>query len=195
MRRTGHSLVAVVLLTALPGIAGAASPPTKSKAAPRHTTPVAAARDTALRTVAQPGDSFSRPSFTGRWRLSIERSTFGDNIPGGTPTARTDVIEQAEPRIRQTLYLLRGAQRDTTVYLYSTDCTPTVNKVDGRDIRSVVRWEGSTLHLVSTAKLFVLDTSLDERWRLSPDRRTLTYTRHIKFGFGEGDQRLVFERE
>ena len=143
---------------------------------------------------ATPTDSASAPSFSGRWKLSIPRSSFG-KIPGGQPTARTNVIDHSGTRIRQTLYLLKGARRDTTVYVYSIDGTPTVNKVDGRDIRSTVRWEGRTLHLLSTARLVVLQTSLDERWTLTPDRRTLTFTRHVKYGFGEGDQTLVFERE
>jgi len=149
-----------------------------------------------MRHVSTPAaDTTSEPGFSGRWRLSIERSSFGDNIPGGRPTARTDVIEQGPTRIRQTLFLNNGGALDTTVYVYSTDGTPTVNRVGGRDIRSVVTWEGRTPHLVSTARLLVLDTSLDERWLLSPDRRTLTYKRHVKYGFGEGDQTLVFERE
>lgn len=139
-------------------------------------------------------DLSKHPRFTGTWKLSKTKSKFG-SIPGGTPTARTDMITHAEPRIVQALYMLNGAHRDTTVYRYLTTGEPTVNAVGGRDIKSVVTWEAATLHLVSTTKLLVFDMQLDERWRLSADGRTLTMTRHVKYPMGEGDQTLVFERQ
>ncbi len=139
-------------------------------------------------------DLSGHPRFAGTWKLSKARSRFG-SIPGGTPNARTDVIEESLPHIVQTLYLLNGSRRDTTVYRYTTDGRPTVNTVDGRDIKSVVTWEGSTLHLVSTTKLLVFDMALDERWHLSADGKTLTMTRHVKYPLGQGDQTLVFERQ
>ncbi len=124
----------------------------------------------------------------------MRRSSFGI-IPGGKPTSRTDLIEQDGTRIKQTLFLVLGSKPDTTIYIYSTDGTPTVNKVAHSDIRSVVTWEGRTLRLRSTAKLLMLDTSLDDRWVIAPNGRELVYQRHVKFGFGEGDQTLIFERE
>jgi len=137
----------------------------------------------------------AHPSFAGRWKLSFERSVFG-SIPGGRPTRRTDVIEQDGSRVRQTLYLLLGAKPDTTVYVYTIDGQPRHNSVGGQDITSIARWDGARLHIVSTTKLMmVMPMTLDERWQLSPDRRTLTYLRHVEYGIGKGDQRLVFDRE
>ena len=151
-----------------------------------------AASDTLAHIVA--AETSGHPDFSGVWKLSMTRSVFG-RIPGGQPTARTDSIRHAEPDVRQVLYLLNGARRDTTVYHYRTDGTPTVSAVDGRDIHSTAEWEGRTLHLHSTTRLLLLDMSLDERWELSAERRTLTMRRHVKYVLGEGDQTLVFERQ
>jgi len=134
-------------------------------------------------------------NFGGRWKLSMTRSVFG-KIPGGQPTSRTDVIEQAGPVIRQTLYLVLGSKPDTTVYVYTVDGQARHNKVGGQDITSIARWDGDKLHIVSNTKLLlVMPMTLDERWQLGDAGRSLTYIRHVEYGIGKGDQRLVFERE
>jgi len=183
----------------LAAVCVAATTPRKTahkKSAPaRDTTvvvrdPAAARADSIAR-----ADSTARSRFAGKWRLSVDRSLFG-HFPGGKPAARTDMIAFEEPHhIRQTLYLLNGQRRDTTVYLYSLDDTPTVNRVAGQDITSLVNWEGHKLHLVSTTRMMMVDMTLEERWDLNADARTLTMTRHIKYPLGEGDQKLVFERQ
>ena len=198
--------VMALMLVACLGVAGtaAAAPsgttparrPAHAKTRPAKHPAQAAAPAPAVATApaAVPADTNAHPSFAGRWKLSMTRSSFGI-IPGGKPTSRTDLIEQDGTRIKQTLFLVLGSKPDTTIYIYSTGGTPTVNKVAHSDIRSVVTWEGRTLHLVSTAKLLMLDTSLDDRWVIAPNGRELVYQRHVKFGFGEGDQTLIFERE
>jgi hypothetical protein len=133
--------------------------------------------------------------FGGRWKLSMTRSVFG-KVPGGKPASRTDLIEQDGPRIRQTLYLVLGSKPDTTVYVYTVDGQQRHNKVGGQDIASIARWDGDRLHIVSTTRLLlVLPMTLDERWQLGDAGRTLTYIRHVEYGIGKGDQRLLFERE
>ena len=134
------------------------------------------------------------PSFAGRWRLSLERSDFG-KVPGGPPKRRTDIIEVEGTRIRHSLTQVRGAQEIAAVYDYATDGSPTLNRIDGRDVRTIANGEGSELHLQSTAKLLMFTVRMDERWSLSPDGRVLTFARHVRYGIGEADQTLVFDRE
>ena len=134
-----------------------------------------------------------RPNFSGTWRLDVAHSQLG-KLPG-QPRARTDVIEHREPEIRQTLFLDNVSRMDTTVYRYTTDGKPTVNRVDGKDIRSTVWWEGNRLRLESKTKLLVIDVSLKERWNLSADGKKLTMTRRVESQLMKGDQILVFERQ
>ena len=194
MVRVAACLIVVLLASA--GHAAATRHVSSAHTRKSQAPPVSPGHTLSKRSPALPAsaDTTASPSFAGRWKLSMTRSTFG-TAPGGKPASRTDAIEQSGTRIKQTLYLVLGSKPDTTVYLYSTDGTPTVNKVAGRDIRSVVAWEGRALHLVSTAKLLVVETSLDERWTLAAGGRELTYRRHVKYGFGESDQTLIFERE
>ena len=133
-------------------------------------------------------------SFAGSWRLSLERSEFG-KVPGGPPQERTDVIEHDGPRIRHTLNLVWRGRQTTATYDYSTDGEPTVNRIDGREVRTVAAWEGDVLRLRSSTRLLMFTMALDERWSLSPDAHTLTFQRHVRYGVGEDDQKLVFGRE
>ena len=136
----------------------------------------------------------ARPNFTGTWKLSMTRSSFG-KIPGGQPKARTDVIDQRDSSLVQTLYLDLPSGKDTTHYRYLSDSSECLNRVDRRDIRTRVWWEGSLLRLESHTTLFTFDMSLKERWLLSDDGKTFTMQRHAKWPMGEGVQTLLFEKQ
>jgi hypothetical protein len=132
--------------------------------------------------------------FLGVWKLSTD--ALGVRQDPGRPAHRAHGLDPSRRAAHPPGALPAERQRrDTTTYVYATDGTPTTSVVDGRDIHSVVGWEGRVLHLHSTAKLLMLDMSLDERWQLSADARELTMRRHVKWVLGEGDQTLVFERQ
>jgi len=135
-----------------------------------------------------------RPDFTGTWKLDMEASEFG-NIPGGHPTSRTDVIELGPKSVRQVLYLDNGGKLDTTTYRYSTDGSESVNQVAGSEIKSVVRWEGDSLHVDSRTKILLFEMKLAETWRLSADGLRLTMRRTVKYPLGEGKQVLIFHKQ
>lgn len=132
------------------------------------------------------------PDFSGTWALDTTRSDFG-KIIGGRPIARTDVIVHRDPRLDQTLYLMRTpGTRDTTVYHYTTDSARVVHRIDDRDIEARVWWSGDTLRLESRSKLMMFELGLSERWTLSPDGKTLTMARRVKSPVGGGDATLRF---
>jgi hypothetical protein len=133
------------------------------------------------------------PDLSGTWKLAMDRSDLG-KFPG-QPKARTDVIAHREPRLVQTLLLENASGPDTAVYRYSTDGKPDTNFVAKATMVSWVWWSRDTLRVETKAKFFVMDLTLSERWSLSPDRKTLTIRRHIKYPLGEGPQLLVFDRQ
>lgn len=184
-----QALVALALVVVAIGFSGmaaaAVAAPAKSKAPVR---PAAVKR-----TVALPRAG-ARPNFTGTWVLDTTRSDFG-KIPGGRPLSRTDRIEHHDPALRQTLFLENLGGRDTTLYRYTTDSTRVVNRVDKQEIEARVWWEGNELRLDSKTKLLIFEMWLRERWSLSPDGRTLTMSRRVKYPMGEGEQKLVFVRK
>jgi len=162
----------------------------------RFPTSVALALVLAAAALAAPAPSppaVPRPDFSGTWVLDTARTEFG-NIPGGRWRARVDVIEHRDPALRQSLYMDNGVRRDTTHYVYNTAGRPVANRVDKQDITATVQWQGSDLRLVSKTRLMLIEMTLDETWRLSPDGRTLTMTRLLKYPLGEGRAKLVFTR-
>jgi hypothetical protein len=160
--------------------AAVAAAPTKKPSAPKP----AAARAAAVTT---------RPSFSGTWKLDTTRTSFGKSP--GRPRSRIDVIEHQDPRLAQTLHLVLESSKDTTLYRYVTDSTESVNFVDRQEIKARVWWEGAELRLDSRTRFVVFDATLNDRWSLSADGKTLTMRRRIKSPLGEDEQTLVFEKQ
>ncbi len=133
-----------------------------------------------------------RPNFSGTWELDVAGSDFGSLA---APDRQTWVLEHDEPKLvlRSST---RSAQGDlTSRRVYTTDGQENRNQVMIWEWRSTSRWEGNEL---VTATFYEMQGELvwmQERWRLSEDRGTLTASRRVKSNRGLAEQRLVYRRK
>lgn len=136
-------------------------------------------------------DRPDKPNFTGEWRLDAQASDFAGR-PG--PTQSVLNIEHKEPVIRLTRTLITAGGNATIEARYLTDGKETTNKVPGgRDLKNYAKWDGSGV-LITTPLTFGCSLfSIQWRWTLSADGKTLTAVR--TFGSGEAPQTEIYRRE
>jgi hypothetical protein len=133
-----------------------------------------------------------KPDFSGTWKLNVAKSDFG--VLGG-PTSRTDVIVHKEPSLsdRFSAEAAQGKQEGTINY--TTDGKEAVNKMGDREVKSTLKWAGSSLAISSKFVYNDADVVGEENWTLSADGKTLTITRHFTSTLGDADQKFVLEKQ
>jgi len=133
-----------------------------------------------------------KPDFSGTWKLNVAKSDFG--VLGG-PTSRTDVITHKDPSISNNV-TAEGAQgkQEYTVN-YTTDGKEAVNKIGPREIKSTLKWAGSSLVISSKFVFNDADVNGEATWSLSADGKTLTVNAHFTSSLGDADQKFVFEKQ
>jgi hypothetical protein len=134
--------------------------------------------------------SAATPDFTGRWKLNVQRSEFGNFLP---LTKLTDEITQSETalNIRRTQANEEREVSSEIVYKFGET---TVSKLPTGESHTTVTWEGPVmvvdLRIVTSIHLQVVD-----RWSLSPDGRTLRIVRRYGNDKGSVSQTLILEKE
>jgi hypothetical protein len=133
-----------------------------------------------------------KPDFSGTWKLNVDKSDFG--MLGG-PTSRTDVITHKDPALSYT-FTAEGPQgKQEGKLTYTTDGKEVVNKMGEREMKSTVKWAGSSLVISSKFVFNGTDATGEGNWSLSPDGKTLTINQHYASSLGEADQKIVFDKQ
>lgn len=70
-----------------------------------------------------------------------------------------------------------------------------MNKIGDREIKSTLKWAGSSLVINSKFIYNDADVVGEDNWTLSADGKTLTITRHFTSSLGEADQKFVLEKQ
>lgn len=133
-----------------------------------------------------------QPNFSGTWKMNVSKSDFG--VLGG-PDSRTDVITHKDLAITDEV-TAEGAQgKQQYTVKYTTDGKECINQINGREVKSTLKWDGKTL--VITSHLVFNDNDVDARgtWSLSEDGKTLTIAVHYASAMGETDQKFLLEKQ
>jgi hypothetical protein len=131
-----------------------------------------------------------KPDFSGKWKMSPEKSKFG---PAPPPTSMTLVVDHKGPDItvQQSSTGPDGEQNITSKY--STKGKETINSLMGNEVKSTAAWEGKTLVIRSTLDGGVV--KFLSKWTLSADGQILTDAVNISSPQGNLDLTYVLVKQ
>jgi len=138
------------------------------------------------------GFAQQKPDFSGTWKLNTSKSDFGP-LPG--PDTRTDVISHQEPSLTDEVSAEGAQGKQQYTIKYTTDGKEALNQVNGRDVKSTLKWDGNNLVISSSFTFNDNDVKATMVWSLSPDGKTITVNVHYASAMGEADQKLVLEKQ
>lgn len=134
----------------------------------------------------------TKTNFSGTWKLNVSKSDFGMAPP---TESRSDVIEQSEGTIKDTVSQV-GQQGAVNYTLnLKTDGTESAIKLGARDVKVSATWAGEALAVTTKLDFDGNDILIKSNWTLSADGNTWTQAAHITSPMGETDTKLVFEKQ
>ncbi len=117
----------------------------------------------------------AKPDFSGTWVLVPAKSDFGQMQ---MPTSMTRTITHKEPSFKVVTTQTGGAMGDTTVETsFTTDGKPATNTVQGSQMSTTGKWDGSAIVFHSGINVQGTDITIDDRYELSDAGKTLTVMR------------------
>ena len=134
----------------------------------------------------------AKPNFSGTWKLNAAKSDFGA-MPA--PETRTDTITHQDPDLKDSYTQRRQTGEFASEMKYSTDGKETTSSVGGNEIKTTAKWDGDDLAIAGKTQFNGANVTMNDRWSLSPDGKTLTIQRHVNSPMGETDQKIVLEKQ
>ncbi len=132
------------------------------------------------------------PNLTGDWKLNISKSNLGEMPP---PSSMTQKVTHDEPKLKLAVKQSSDMGDLDFEANYTTDGKECVNTIRDNEAKSVVKWDGDALLFETKGKFGDNDFTMKDKWTLSTDGKVLTVERHFSSSFGEGDQKLIFEKQ
>lgn len=134
----------------------------------------------------------AKPNFTGEWKMNISKSDFG-GMPG--PDSASNTVAHQDPQLK--LKVKQSGERgEFEMDLnYTTDGKECINEIGGNPLKTVLKWDGEVLIIETKASFDGNEFSMQDKWQVSEGGKILIISRHMSSGMGEGDQKLVYEKQ
>ena len=136
--------------------------------------------------------ALAKPNFSGNWKLNVSKSSFGQ-MPA--PDSATYKIAHDDPKLKSSVKQSGQMGEMEFESNYTTDGKESTNEMFGQPIKSTVKWDGDALVIDSTGKFGDNEFSMHAKWTLSEDGKTLTVAQTFKSAMGEGEQKLVLDKQ
>jgi hypothetical protein len=135
----------------------------------------------------------AKPDFSGTWIFVPEKSDFGQ-MPA--PATMTRTITHKDPSLKVVTVQTGGPMGDTSVETtFTTDGKPQQNNVQGSQMTTVGKWEGSAILLHSSINVQGTDLTIDDRYELSDGGKTLTVMRTFTAPDGNAVTKIVMKKQ
>ena len=129
---------------------------------------------------------------TGNWKLNTAKSEFGQ-MPA--PDSMTQKIAHEDPKLKVNVKQVGQFGEMEFEANYTTDGKESTNTIRDNPMTSILKWEGDALLVETKGKFGDNDFTMKDKWSVSEDGKVLTINRHFSSSMGEGDQKLVLEKQ
>jgi hypothetical protein len=136
--------------------------------------------------------SAQSPDFSGTWVLNLAESNFG-GMPA--PSSLTQVITQDASSVKAAVKQTSDFGEMAFDFTFTTDGKENVNDAGGMQVKSTAKWDGPALVLDSTMDIQGSPMTMNDRWSLSPDGKRMTIDRKVTSAMGNGDAKIVFDKQ
>ena len=134
----------------------------------------------------------AKPNFTGDWKLNNSKSDMGQ-MPA--PNSWVQKIAHEDPKLKVSVSMSSDMGDMSWESNYTTDGKESNNTIRNSESKSIVKWDGDALTFETKGKFGDNDFTMKDKWTVSEDGKVLTLNRHMSSSFGEGEQKLVFEKQ
>lgn len=136
--------------------------------------------------------AYGKPNFTGDWKLNVAKSDFGQ-FPA--PSSFTQKATHQDPSLKVAVKMSTDNGDIEFESTYSTDGKETTNSFGPSSMKSVAKWAGDTLTIQTKGQFGDNEVTIDDKWDVSADGKSITILRHFVSSQGAMDQKMVLEKQ